>query len=152
MKNKYFLQVGTYIGSLYKDFYTDQKTKEKKIRYKGYLLLGIFSGSAVGMDITLYEIPEEKNYIGKKMYAIKSGRKQIGFFIKETGVSSYSGKEYHYLKGKINIGGLDIKINAYQNKKNFSNSYKKIENGKEVLPDFTIELAQPLKCGIVKLG
>ncbi len=150
MAKEYILHPGVFVGALFGEFYTDKKTKEKKIRYRGYLLLGIFSGSAVGMDITLYEIPEEKNYMGKKMYVIKSSRKQIGFFIKKTGVSSYSGKEFFYLEGKINIGGLNIKINAYPNKKNFSNSYK-TKNEKDI-PDFVIELAQTLKCGVVKLG
>ena len=150
MGKEYILQPGVFIGALYGEFYTDKKTKEKKLRYKGYLLLGVFSGSAVGMEITLYEIPEEKNNIGKKMYIIKSSRKQIGFFIKENGISNYSGKEYFYLKGKINIGGLNIKINAYPNKKNFSNSYKKAKNDQS-LPDYVIELAQPLSCGLVKL-
>ena len=55
--------------------------------------------------------------------------------MKHTGVSK-SGKSYTYLKGKLEIGGLKIKIRAYP-------------EGEE---KYRLELSEALECGVLRLG
>ena len=149
-KKKYTLERGTQIGALYKEFYTN-KNKEKKIRLKGYILLGIFHGTCSALEITLYET---QTRTGKKMYIIKSGTKHIGSLTKEWKVDEYK-RKYHYLYGSIKLGGYEIRIVAYPTKQTFK-YFKKSEQSKSQkaenpIPDYNIELAQGLNFGVVKV-
>ena len=145
MRRKYYeLLKNTQVGCLYKEFYTD-KNKIKKIRYIGYILLGIFSGVPYGLDISLYELPPEKNKLNKHTFIIKSGRKNIGFFIKEE--FSVKDKKYHELKGKITLGHVDIKIKALP----FRLKHDHNKNEQHKIPDYIIELNDTLKISVVRL-
>lgn len=135
-RTKYTLEKGTQIGQLYRDFYTERKTGQKKIRLKGYIFLGIFAERGVGLEIAAYRTPQ-KMWQDKEIWRIRSGRKSIGYFVKEE--REAGGKRFHYLKGKIDIGGLMIKVNAYP---------EKDRDGKD---RYTIEIMEPIECGIVRL-
>jgi len=137
------IEKGTQIGLLYRDHYTARDGK-KKTKYTGYILLGIFSGKGVGLEINVYKVDRERlpEWVSSEMYYIKSGKKNIGYFVKQERKSD-SGKTYHFLKGKVEIGGLKIKIHAYPQWQNTDDKDK---------PAYRIELMQPLECGVVKLA
>jgi uncharacterized protein (DUF736 family) len=140
MRKRFQLECGAQIGVLYKDFYTD-KNGQRKIRYIGYIFLGIFGGEGIGLEIRVYPVPASASWNNKPLFRIKSGRRCIGWFVKEERRSEKTGKFYHFLKGKIDIGGLEVRINAFPD-------FKTDENA----PDYKIELATPLEIGILKLS
>ena len=136
------IEKGTQIGLLYREFYTD-KNRQKKIRYRGYIFLGIFSARGLGLEITVYRV--DRNHLPSwadgELYHIKSGRRNVGYFVRQERKSE-SGKVYHFLKGRIEIGGLRIKIHAYPEWSGSSETDK---------PAYRIELMESLECGIVRL-
>jgi len=135
------IEKGTQIGLLYRQFYTD-KQRRKKLRYRGYIFLGVFSAKGYGLEITVHKVDPDRlpSWASGELYYIRSGRKNIGYMVKQER-KSRKGKSYHFLKGKIEIGGLKIKIHAYP--EGHSESPDK--------PAYRIEIIEDLECGVVRL-
>jgi len=145
MNRKYEIEKGTQVGALYKEFFT--AGDRKKVRYRGYIFLGVFGGEGFGLEITVYEAPEDQVPFwakGSRLYRVKSGRRLAGWLVREDRTSANTGKSFHYLRGKINIGGLDVRINAYP-------EYAPAGQESEGEPVYRLELATPIQCGILRM-
>jgi len=139
MEKKYVLEKGTQIGQLFTDFYTERRTREKRVRLKGYVFLGIFAEKGLGLEIAAYRTEPSHTWQDKEIWRIRSGRKNMGYLVKEERESN--GRRYHYFKGKLDIGGLMIRINVYPDGKD--------SEGRD---RYRIELTQGIECGIVRLA
>ena len=152
MTKQLIIEPGTQVGMLYKEFFT--KRGEKKVRFRGYIFLGIFGGEGIGLEIMVYKIDDfnKPSWVAedKDFYRIKSGRKYIGWLLKEEKRSKKTGKLYHYLKGKIYFDSIDLRIKAYPAFKNtFSINSENSDNQK---PDYILESDSIIECAILKLA
>ncbi len=143
----YRVPEGAYIGALWKDFYTTREGK-REIKLSGYLILGIFGCEICGKEISIYRIRDAEKKPRwldpeKDFYVIRSGRRSLGFLVREI-VESGNGRKHEYFWGQVNFGGLRVRIRVRPEK-----SLDAGRNGKR--PDYRIELGENLKCAVVEL-
>jgi len=142
----YRVPKGAYIGALWKDFYTG-RDGAKKIKLSGYIILGIFGNEVAGKEISAYKVEDESKKPSwldtrKDFYVVRAGRRNVGWLVREVENNGKRRREHFW--GTLTFGGVDVRIRVLPDKE-----LEAAENDRR--PDYRIELARNIKCGVVEI-